>query len=195
MLNMKLHLYKGNLSIDKNSLEEELHKTILKKDKVIGTKVLLYVFLYRDETSDNPLKDLPFYDREKEAMLRAFGNYNYNIEKELGVDWNKLVMKASDEYPITDSQKDIYTYNKKMDQLDLLLKRTTPKIMRNERLSEGGSYVSFSTNIDIINSILKDITNIIQAKASLVAMHMLGSIPKHLRGGLSPLTKGKIKTL
>jgi hypothetical protein len=132
---------------------------------------------------ENPLRDIPYFKKDTEARLRAYGNGTQLISPK--------VEAAIASYPTTEEQKDIYTYDKKMDQFNVLLKDTEPKIERNENDNTG--VVSFTTNIDIINGTLKDIINIIQAKASLVALYTTGSIPKHLRGGLSPLTKGKIK--
>jgi hypothetical protein len=54
--------------------------------------------------------------------------------------------------------------------------------------------ISYSTNMEIINSVLGDIVSLIQAKSSMVALHTTGIVPKHLRGGLSPLAKGKVET-
>lgn len=127
--------------------------------------------------------DLPYYNKKKEALLRS-------LEK-IPKDWEKDIAQALADYPVAEEQKDINIYNKKMDEFNILLKDTIPKIERNT--NENTGVVSFTTNIDIINGTLKDIINIIQAKASLVALYTTGSIPKHLRGGLSPLTKGKIK--
>lgn len=160
-------------------------QALIDKSKVLGPKLVIYIYLYKDE-DENPFKDLPYYQRESEARFRVFGDYSYKIPE----DWKALVEDAIETYPVTDTQKDIYTYNKKMDELDALLKDTKPKIYRNSNVNT--NIVSFSTNISIINTILKDITNIIQAKASLIAMHIQGTIPKHLRGGLSPLAKKQL---
>ena len=92
----------------------------------------------------------------------------------------------------TDEQKDIATYSKKMDQFRVMLHGMKPTIEKN--VHEVTDMVSYSTNMDIINSVLKDIVSLIQAKSSMIALHTTGVIPKHLRGGLSPLTKGKINT-
>lgn len=144
---------------------------------------LLYVFFLCDLSKENPLRDIPYNKKAQEARLRAYGPDFKTLSPEVEV--------AIATYPQTEEQKDIFTYDKKMDQFNTLLKETEPKIQRNE--NENTGVVSFTTNIDIINHTLKDIINIIQAKASLVALYTTGSIPRHLRGGLSPLAKGKIK--
>jgi hypothetical protein len=93
----------------------------------------------------------------------------------------------------TDEQKDIATYSKKMDQFRVMLQGMKPTIEKN--IHEKTRVISYSTNMEIINSVLGDIVSLIQAKASMVALHTTGIIPKHLRGGLSPLAKGKIDTV
>lgn len=176
--------------MDKSSLQREPLKKLLSKNSIIGTKALIYIFLFKDESPDNPLRDLRYSNRRVEALYRAFGNRNYSFRKELGDEWAKLIAEAEASYVPSDEEKDIYTYNKKIDELEKLLNDTVPKITRNQNINT--DVVSFTTNIVILNKILKDIINIIQAKASLVAMYTRGTVPKHLRGGLSPLSKQKI---
>lgn len=163
---------------------------ILDKDKELGTKALIYIFLCKDETPNNPLKDLPFDERENDARYRVFGDYHYSFTSELGKEWATLISQGINAYELNEEEKDIFTYNKKIDELNTLLKGEPPKIYKNRNVNTDN--ITFSTNIGIINSILKDIINIIQAKASLVAMYTRGSAPRHLRGGLSPLAKQKI---
>ena len=182
---MKFKLYKDKLIVDKDSLEDQAFVDLLEE----GLKYLLYVFFAKDLSDDNPLVDIPFDEKEDEARLRAFGSSTYGIPESV----QPLVDKALVAYDrlVTEHQREMYTYEKKMDQFGFLLKKTTPRIEKNVHAQSG--FVSFTTNIDIINAILKDITNIIQAKASLMSLHIQGSLPKHLRGKLSPLTKGKLK--
>lgn len=163
--------------MEKSSLKTPELKALTKLED------LFYVYFFCDLSKDNPLKDIPYFRKDAEARFRAYGNDSQPLSPKIEA--------AIATYPTTEEQKDIYTYDKKMDQFNVLLKDTLPKIERNENDNTG--VVSFTTNIDIINGTLKDIINIIQAKASLVALYTMGSIPKHLRGGLSPLTKGKIK--
>ncbi len=188
---MKLKLYKKEVTVDEDTIEISELQDILNKDSKIGTNALIYIFLYKDESVNNPLRDLPYNDREKESRKRMYGSSSYSFVSELGQDWATLIEKGVQAYPISEEQLDIYTYNKKIDELNELLEETEPKIRKN--INVNTDVISFSTNISIINSILKDIINIIQAKASLVSLYMKGSIPKHLRGGLSPLSKQKLK--
>ena len=165
------------MKVERSSLKTPELKALTKLED------LLYVYFFCVLSKDNPLRDIPYFKKDAEARLRAYGNKHQPLSPK--------VETAVAAYHTTEEEKDIYTYDKKMDQFNVLLKDTLPKIERNENDNTG--VVSFTTNIDIINGTLKDIINIIQAKASLVALYTTGSMPKHLRGGLSPLTKGKIK--
>lgn len=179
------------MKVDRTSLKRPKLKNLLIKDLKIGTKALIYIYLFKDEDQDNPLRDLPYDERETEARYRAFGSHTFSFNKELGKEWSTLISESVASYKLTEEEKDIYTYNKKIDELNVLLKTTEPKIYRNKNINT--DIVSFATNISILNMILKDIINIIQAKASLVAMYTRGVVPKHLRGGLSPLAKQELK--
>lgn len=180
---MKLILYKKKVLTDPNSLETEELKKLHSLPN--GEKALLYVYLAKDASATNPFKDLSYKDRQHEAEMRVYGKGG--VPRNIAAH----IQAAIDTYPLSDEEVNMYTYNKKMDELGELLRKTEPKIERNQNTNT--DVVSFSTNISIINSILKDITNIIQAKASLTALYTLGRLPKHLRGRLSPLAKQKIK--
>lgn len=165
------------------------------KGKPKATKALMYIFFRYDLSDDNPLSDIPYNKKREEALLRAYGDKDYDLNKEEGGDvWKNAVEAAGIAYRdevVPDYQKDIAVYDKKMDQTREMLKITAPKIIKNEGGANGS--VGFSTNIDIINKSLASILTIIQTKGSLISMHVDGVVPKHLRGGLSPLSKGKIK--
>lgn len=191
---MKLTLYKQRTSVDKDSLKYQIFKDILKKDEEIGNLILIYVFLRCDLSADNPILETPISQRESEAKLIAFGKEDFNIEKEYGSNWAQLAQEAIFTYNkelVLDMQKDIAAYDRKLDQFTEMLSITHPTIERNKNSYD---HISYSTNIDIINSVLRDIVSLIQAKASLVSMMVQGTVPKNLRGGLSPLIKGKLKT-
>lgn len=178
-----------------DSLKEKIFKDIYNKDKTIGTQILIYVLLSCDLSADNPILEIPYSRRDEEARLISFGKFDFNIEKEFGPEWEQLALEGKRVYKleyVTDEQKDISAYDKKLDQFLEMLETTHPTIERNEN-SYGA--ISYSTNIDIINGVLRDIVSLIQAKASLISMMVQGTIPKHLRGGLSPLSRGQVKTL
>jgi len=190
---MKFMLDKSRTVVDKNSLEHEVFKKILDKDFDIGNKILLYVFLVCDISYDNPIRDVPYIDKQREAAMVVFDSEDYSIYNNLGSEWNDLTIEAIkcyDKEVVQDEDKDIYAYDKKMDQFREMLMETTPRIEKNFGLDS----ISYSTNIEIINNVLEDIVTLIQTKASMVAMIVQGTVPKHLRGGLSPLTKGDINT-
>ncbi len=191
-------VYKDTLSVDPDSLTNpdirylwELDKS-KKKDKAL--KAILYVFFKEDLSNENPLSQIPYYERESDCRLRAFGDPDFEFYSLGDEDWTEAIEMACSSYrlEVADTLKDIYTLDKKMDQLGKMLLKTKPKIIRNEHDTSGK--VTYTTNIKIINDALNDIVSIISAKASLVSMHVHGVIPKELRGGLSPLSRGKIKT-
>ncbi len=191
---MKFILIKSETVVDESTLKYKEFSALLKKDNTIGNKLLLYVYLLCDMSMGNPIKDVAYTDRQKEALSVVFNSETYDIKKELGEDWNKLTIAAINCYNkniVLEEEKDIYAYDKKMDQFRAMLLETIPRIEKNINKNEA---ISFSTNIEIINSVLEDIVSLIQTKSSIVSMIVQGTIPKHLRGGLSPLTTGKLNT-
>lgn len=200
---MKLTAYKGKVEIDPNSIVDTALKPLLDEldsilnDKELYTKVCLFIFLLCDLSNDNPLVDRPYNTRREEALEVAFGKdlQLFLALKDTNVAIRDTVNKCIDIYIKeinTDEQKDIATYSKKMDQFRVMLHGMKPIIEKN--IHETTGMVSYSTNMDIINSVLSDIVSLIQAKASMIALHTTGIIPKHLRGGLSQLTTGAIRT-
>lgn len=200
---MKLIAYKGKVEIDPNSIVDTALKPLLDEldtilnDKELYTKVCLFIFLLCDLSNDNPLVDRPYNTRREEALEVAFGDslQLFLALKDTNVAIRDIVNKCIDIYIKeinTDEQKDIATYSKKMDQFRVMLHGMKPTIEKNTHETTG--MISYSTNMEIINSVLSDIVSLIQAKASMVALHTIGIIPKHLRGGLSQLTTGAIKT-
>jgi hypothetical protein len=190
---MKFMLEKSSTVVDPTSLKHDIFKKILDADKEIGNKILLYVFLVCDISYDNPIRDVPYIDKQREAAMVIFDDEDYSIYNNLGKEWNDLTIEAIkcyDKEVVQDEDKDIYAYDKKMDQFREILMETVPRIEKNF----GPNSISYSTNIEIINTVLEDIVTLIQTKASMVSMIVQGTVPKHLRGGLSPLTKGDINT-
>jgi hypothetical protein len=201
---MKLIAYKGLVTIDPSSIVEAELKRLLNeiktivKDEEIYDKIGIFIFLLCDLSNDNPLVDRPYNTRREEALDVAFGSRlgDFKVLLDSSDGLRDLINKCMDFYikeVNTDEQKDIATYSKKMDQFRVMLHGMKPTIERNTH--ETTQMISFSTNMEIINSVLGDIVSLIQAKASMVALHTTGIIPKHLRGGLSPLAKGKVETI
>jgi hypothetical protein len=191
---MKLKAYKGEVAIDPESITSSRIKKNLKElealmgDQKLFDKLCIFIFLLCDLSNDNPLVDRPYNTKREEALEVAFGK---DLKRFIAIkDSNEmirdLINKTIEIYlkeVNTDEQKDIATYSTKMDQFRIMLHGMKPRIEKNtNKLTQ---MVSFSTNMDIINSVLKDIVSLISAKASMVALHTTGSIPKHLRGRLS----------
>ena len=137
--------------------------------------------------------DRPWNTRREEALSVAFGSdlTKFVALKDSNEKIRDLINKCIEVYlnkVNTDEQKDIATYSKKMDQFRVMLHDMKPIIAKN--VNEFNEKITYSTNMDIINSVLSDIVSLIQAKASMIALHTTGQIPKHLRGGLSPLAHG-----
>jgi hypothetical protein len=201
---MKLLAYKGVVIVDPDSIvEAELKrllneiKTIVQDEKVYD-QICIFIFLLCDLSNDNPLVDRPYNTRREEALDVAFGSTLEAFKTRLASSdiLRDLINKCIDIYikdVNTDEQKDVATYSKKMDQFRVMLHGMKPTIEKNT--NERTGMISYSTNMDIINSVLSDIVSLIQAKASMIALHTTGIIPKHLRGGLSPLAKGKVETV
>lgn len=196
---MKFVIYKEKLSVDIDSITNPDVRYLWELDdtdeKETAVKAILYVFFTEDLSDDNPLSSLPYFRKPKESLKRAFGDEAYDIEQKLGTAWYEAINTARVSYrdEVADTLKDIATFDRKMDELGAMLNETTPIIKRNEH--EVSGKITYSTNTDIINKSLASVVNIIQSKASLVAIHIQGTVPKHLRGGLSPLSKGQIKTI
>lgn len=198
---MKLIAYKGVVQIDPASIVEPELKRLLNELEVILNdtslydKICIFIFLLCDLSNDNPLVDRPYNTRREEALEVAFGadlNRFVALKDSNGVI-RDLINKCIDVYlkdVNTDEQKDIATYSKKMDQFRVMLNGMKPTIEKNTHEQTG--MISYSTNMEIINSVLRDIVSLIQAKSSMVALHTTGIIPKHLRGGLSKLATGEI---
>lgn len=200
---MKIVAYKGVVTIDPASIvEPELKKLLHElqdviKDTSIFDRVCIFIFLLCDLSNDNPLVDRPWNTRREEALSVAFGDglTKFVALKDSNEQVRDLINKCIDVYlknVNTDEQKDIATYSKKMDQFRVMLHDMKPVIAKN--VNEFNEKITYSTNMDIINSVLGDIVSLIQAKASMIALHTTGMIPKHLRGGLSPLAQGGIAT-
>ena len=200
---MKLVAYKGAVTIDPASIVEPELKRLLHEledilqDPSLHDRVCIFIFLLCDLSNDNPLVDRPWNTRREEALSVAFGSDldKFTALKDSNEKIRDLINKSIEIYIKrinTDEQKDIATYSKKMDQFRVMLHDMKPVIAKN--VNEFNEKITYSTNMEIINSVLSDIVSLIQAKASMIALHTTGQIPKHLRGGLSPLAQSRITT-
>ena len=163
-----------------------------KKDDAV--KLCLFIFLTVDTGDLNPIKDFPEFKRADIARKIVFGSSTFDIGKTYAGS-NKLVAEAIIAYKkikYNKIQQDINLYDKKIYQFIALLKENKPEILKNEH--EVSGRISFSTNIDIISTVLDNSINIILDKAALVMLQKTGKFSSELRGKLSPNTKGKLKT-
>jgi len=189
-----LHLYKGKVAINKEELPN-----IQEIDKIISTfkaedslKVLTYMYLLLNRTDENPIKEFAIPERTRLAKKIAFGNTTDSVATMYPND-TKLIAQAFKEYEklvVDKIQRDIDLYDKKMYQFIQLLEDNEPEIIKNTHEISGR--VTFSTNIDIITSILDNSINIILDKAVLTVMKQTGKFSNELRGNLSPNVKGKL---
>ena len=180
-------LYKEKIKYDKKAwIPPSLKEIIDKENESTGVKWGLYVFLTADRTGDNPIKDIPETKREALAKKIAF-------EDGIGSDrYSELATKAIKEYKdhyFDKTQADIDLYDKKMIEFMDLLRRTKPKIVKN--INAKTENISFTTNINIITTVLENIIKIIIDKAVMVGLQSTGNSTTSLRGGLSPNSKGK----
>ena len=200
---MKIVAYRGVVTVNQTSIVEPELKRLLHeledvlKDPSIFNRVCIFIFLLCDLSNDNPLVDRPWNTRREEALSVAFGDdlTEFITLKDSNEKIRDLINRSIEIYiknVNTDEQKDIATYSKKMDQFRVMLHEMKPVIAKN--INEWNEKITYSTNMEIINSVLGDIVSLIQAKASMIALHTTGMIPKHLRGGLSPLAQGGIIT-
>lgn len=191
-----LQLYKGKIIIDRENLPKssainEIVNTLKAAD---ATKILIYIYLMYDRSDENPIREFPSSERNKRAKLIAFKSTNQSITTLYPNDI-KLIKKAIRQYQnetVDKLQRDIDLYDKKMYQFIDLLNNNEPEIIKN--VHDISERVTFSTNIDIITTILDNSINIILDKAALTLMKKTGKFVSELRGSLSPLIKGKLTT-
>ena len=189
-----LQLYKGRIIVDKENLPdspaiEEIVRTFKAAD---ATKVLSYIYLMYDRSDENPIREFPSTERNKRAKALAFNSTSKSIQ-ELFPDSINLIKTAIKQYQaktVDKLQRDIDLYDKKMYQFITLLRDNEPEIIKN--VHDISERVTFSTNIDIITTVLDNSINIILDKAALTLMRKTGKFSNSLRGKLSPNTKGKL---
>lgn len=189
-----LRLYKDKIQIDKENLPKiESIKTLIDEiGEADATKVLIYVYLMHNRSDENPLKDFSSHERSHRAKMIAFGASS-PISERFDAEQLKLITKVIKDYEesfVDKIQRDIDLYDKKMYEFIKLLDDNKPQIVKN--IHETSFRVSFSTNIDILTTILDNSIDIILDKAALTHLKKTGKWSSELRGGLSPNTKGKL---
>ena len=188
-------LYKEKITLDK---EHENFPSVKEVDNAFyedeALAIILFIYLITDRSDDNPIKDFPEEERVLEALEVAFGDSDLSLEERYADDMD-LIERTIAQYKkdnVDKIQKDIDLYDKKMYQfIDLLRhKDNKPKVIKNTH--EITDKVSFSTNIEILTTILDNSINIILDKALLVNMKKSGKFNGNLRGKLSPNTRSKL---
>jgi len=188
-----LHLYKGKIKVDEDNLRksESIAKIASTFSSDMATKILIYIYLMYNRSEDNPFKDFSEEERSHRSKEVAFGSSS-PIADYFSTEELRLITKAIKEYSeefVDKMQKDIDLYDKKMYEFIELLDKNKPEIQKN--IHTISSKVSFSTNIDIITSVLDNAIEIILDKAALTHLKKTGKWSSELRGGLSPHVKGK----
>ena len=179
-------LYNGKVRLLKSEIDvpeiKELIEGIPTEDAVA---VVLFIFLMYDRTNDNPLYNLPNEERRPEAVRAS------------GIDFTKyddiLLSKACNAYSKKhhdDIQEDIDVYDHKLFQFIEMLNELDPEIIKNTHELSGR--VSFSTNVDIITTVLDNSLNIIVDKSVLTDMKESGKYNQKLRGTLSKRVQKKL---
>lgn len=179
-------LYKGEIRLlRKNIYVDEVNDLIKSLSDKDALAIVLYITLMYNRTNDNPLKDLPEKERVLEAKLAAFGTSDFNISSvydDTAVSLAIAGYKAANKDPL---QHDIDVYDRKLFEFVEMLEdsETEPVIIKNVHESTGK--ISFSTNIDIITTLLENSLNVITDKLILISMQQSGKYGHRLRGKLS----------
>lgn len=161
------------------------------KDKKKAHKLLFYVYLMCDLNEECPTKDLNLSNKDQQCRFLVFKDKGYQFKDDELV----LVSKAIEAYILLNEipeERMLRTYDEKMDQLRELLGDTLPVIRENT--NENTGMINFTTNVDIINKALKEVSNLVKAKHDLREAVLAGRGAGHVRGKvkLSPRDKRKL---
>ncbi len=160
------------------------------KGKLNANRMLYFVFLLCDISTDNPLKDVNVNKREVEAKYRAYRDK----EKEFSMKDRDLLepaIKVYVELNMTAEERLLEAFDKKAIQLSKTLETTLPETVTN--LDNG--VVSFVSNSKIITDALSKLSKIRTNREKIVAAIKKKAISQKIRGGLklSPLVRGLFK--
>lgn len=186
-------LYKGKIRLLRKNIEiDEINDLIKNLSDDEALAIVLYITLMYGRTDDNPLKDLPEKERVPEAKLAAFGSSDfdiYSVYDDAAVSLAIAGFRAANKDPL---QHDIDVYDKKLFEFIEMLEdsETDPVIVKN--IHEVTGKVSFSTNIDIITTLLENSLNVITDKLILISMQQSGKYGHRLRGKLSKKKQAKL---
>ena len=179
-------LYNGEIRLLRDEIKvPEILEYIKDMDDDDARPLVLYIFLRYDRTKDNPLYNLPASERDIEAVYASkidLSKYDSKDMATLGYAYQKANKD--------DIQEDIDVYDQKLFQFIDMLEELEPQIIKNTHELSGR--VSFSTNVDIITTVLDNSLNIIVDKAVLTDMKESGKYNQKLRGTLSRKTQKKL---
>jgi len=136
----------------------EYSKKIKQPD--LANRVLLYIFWCCDLTPHNPMRDVDFREKEKQAFNRAFnGTEIKKLEGELK-DLVDAGIEAYNYFNETSIERAVIAYDNKIDEIRTALQDTRPEI--HTILDENNQVAKYVSNDKIIESYakqLKDMTN------------------------------------
>jgi hypothetical protein len=158
-------------------------------------RIFLYIYLSSDPSEDNPMSNIRYDLKDTEARNLVFGTTKLrDVFSDEDIFKIVAAQRAYVKEYTSEYQHDMMSYDKKLDQLNSVLKTEVPVIKKNVKASTGE--VSFTSNIPIINRILKDVISIVTTKTRLMEVYLNGSSAKFKRGvekgGVSPLSGGKL---
>jgi len=183
-------LYRNDIRLVESNVPYYLSDMKIKDKK----SALLFIFLMYDRSDSNPVRDLRDDERLNLVKKIVFKEKDMNsIFSENELAELKRCAKLYKDNETSKIQKEIDLYDKKIYQFISLLNSMKPEIVRNEHEITGK--VTFSTNIDIITSVLDNSINIIIDKLALSAMKKSGKYHENLRGSLSRKNRNKLLTI
>lgn len=161
------------------------------KEKQHAHDILFYVYLMCDLQDDCPTKNLDKIVKDQHCRFMVFKDKAYQFtDKDL-----PYVQAAVTAYTLlneTSEERILQVYDAKIDQLRIMLEEVTPVIR--EGVSNAG-VATFTTNVDMINRALKEVSNLVKAKNELKQAILAGLSAGYVRGQLtlSPRDRGSIK--
>jgi len=132
-----------------------------KKNPELANRMLLYIFWCCDLTQSNPMHDVDFREKEKQAFARAFASFK-NMEA-FDPEQRELIdngISAYNYFNETSIERAVIAYDNKIDEIRTALNEIQPQIYT--IVDEDGQVEKFVSNDKIIESYakqLKEMTN------------------------------------
>lgn len=173
----------------------EIDKIITLSNKKKVHQYLMYIFFSSSLAEENPYRDLEAKAREKEAIYRAFNNHKKEALTSEEMDIILPAKEAYIKFTETADERIVFSYNKKLDELQELLDTNKPVIERYDNETTGE--VKFSTNSDIITKIMGSIDTLIEKREKIKASLLNQNTSGRVKGGYSSslIEKGNFKDL